>query len=116
MKVFHEVSGLLTYDNPLLLSDSTLRHQQIVQDEQDANFISRLHSGRLNIVPWPIIESKSFYNLFFALRKRLDQQVLTHPAAGEFLLTLKTLMAKLKVSINCHPSQFSDVHFVHLGK
>ncbi|KAK0446849.1 hypothetical protein EV421DRAFT_1707267 [Armillaria borealis] len=74
------------------------RYQQIVQDEQDANFISRLHSGRLNIVPWPIIESKSFYSLFLLLRKQLDQQVLTHPAAGEFLLTLKTLMVKLKAN------------------
>lgn len=71
--------------------------QKIVQDEQDANFISRLHAGQLNIVPWPVIESKQFYSLFPALKRRLDQQQITHQTAGEFLHTLKTLMAKLKV-------------------
>jgi hypothetical protein len=76
----------------------SLKFQKIVQDEQDANFISKLHGGKLDIVPWPVIESRQFYNLFPVLKRRLDQQQVTHPAAGEFLLTLKTLMAKLKVS------------------
>lgn len=76
----------------------SLKFRKIVQDEQDANFISRLHAGKLDIIPWPVIESKQFYTLFPALKKRLDQQPVTHPAAGEFLHTLKTLMAKLKVS------------------
>jgi len=68
-----------------------------VQQEQDANFISRLHGGKLNIIPWPVIESKNFYKLFAALKKRLDLQNISHPTAGEFLHTIKTLMAKLKV-------------------
>ncbi|KAK0446846.1 hypothetical protein EV421DRAFT_1707226 [Armillaria borealis] len=92
------IKDVTDIDKAEIVKEFSTKFQQIVQDEQDANFISRLHSGRLNIVPWPIIESKSFYSLFFALRKRLDQQVLTHPAAGEFLLTLKTLMAKLKAN------------------
>ncbi|KAK0217807.1 hypothetical protein IW262DRAFT_1560097, partial [Armillaria fumosa] len=92
------IKDVTDIDKAEIVKEFSAKFQQIVQDEQDANFISRLHSGRLNIVPWPIIESKSFYSLFFALRKRLDQQVLTHPAAGEFLLTLKTLMAKLKAN------------------
>ncbi|KAE9406917.1 hypothetical protein BT96DRAFT_954710 [Gymnopus androsaceus JB14] len=71
---------------------------KIVQDEQDANFISRLHAGRLNIIPWPVIESKQFYTLYPVLKGRLDKQVITHPTAGEFLQTLKTMMAKLKAN------------------
>jgi hypothetical protein len=76
--------------------------QKIVQEEQDANFISRLHAGQLNIVTWPVIESRQFYALFPMLKKRLDRQEVTHQTAGEFLHTLKTLMAKLKVGVLLH--------------
>lgn len=68
-----------------------------MHQEQDANFISRLHAGKLDIIPWPVIESRDFYRLFGTLKKRLDLQKTSHPAAGEFLHTIKTLMAKLKV-------------------
>ena len=73
------------------------KFQQIVQDEQDGNFITRLHGGKLNIIPWPVIASPQFYTLFPVLARRLEQQKPTHPSAGAFLYTLKTLMAKLKV-------------------
>ncbi|KAL4072312.1 hypothetical protein J3A83DRAFT_4188311 [Scleroderma citrinum] len=77
----------------------SLKFQKIVQDEQEANFISCLHTGRLSIIPWPVIESREFYQLFPALKKCLDQQVVTHRAAGEFLHVMKTLMAKLKLTV-----------------
>jgi hypothetical protein len=85
----------------LTLSRFSLKFQKIVQDEQDANFITRLHAGKLQIIPWPVIESREFYKLFAALKRKLDQQPTSHHTAGEFLHTLKTLMAKLKV---CLPS------------
>ena len=75
----------------------SLKFQKIVQDEQDANFISHLHGGKLQIIPWPVIASEDFYTLFIELKKKLDQQLASHHTAGEFLHTLKTLMAKLKV-------------------
>ena len=81
----------------LTVSRFSLKFQRIVQEEQDANFISRLHAGKLQIIPWPVIESREFYKLFSALKKKLDQQSTTHHTAGEFFHTLKTLMAKLKV-------------------
>ena len=81
----------------------SLKFQKIVQDEQDANFITRLHAGKLQIIPWPVIESKEFYKLFSALKRKLDQQSTSHHTAGEFLHTLKTLMAKLKV---CLPTYY----------
>lgn len=68
-----------------------------MEQEQDANFISRLHGGKLKIIPWPVIESKGFYKLFSTLKKLLDLQKTSHTTASEFLLTIKTLMAKLKV-------------------
>ena len=81
----------------LTASRFLLKFQRIVQDERDANFISRLHAGKLQIIPWPVIESREFYKLFSALKRKLDQQSTFHYTAGEFLRTLKTLMAKLKV-------------------
>lgn len=83
----------------IILSRFHLKFQQIVQAEQAMNFITRLHRNRLDIVPWPVIESKQFYTLFKAIKRRLDQQAFTHSGGAVFLQTMKTLMAKLKV---CH--------------
>ena len=77
----------------------SLKFQKIVQEEQEANFITRLHGGKLDIIPWPVIESKQFYQLFQSLKKRLDKQVVTHATGGEFLHMTKTLMAKLKARL-----------------
>jgi hypothetical protein len=82
---------------PYIFSRFSLKFKKIVQDEQDANFITKLHHGKLDIIPWPVIGSKQFYSLFTTIQKRLDQQEVTHRTASEFLQTLKTLMAKLKV-------------------
>ena len=51
------------------------------------------------IIPWPVIESKEFYKSFTILKRQLDLQKVSYPTAGEFLHTIKMLMAKLKV---CH--------------
>lgn len=48
-------------------------------------------------MPWPMIESGQFYQLFETIKNRLDEQKVSHPTAGGFLLTIKTLMAKLMV-------------------
>jgi hypothetical protein len=76
----------------------SLKFQKIVEKEQDQNFISRLHRGRIQIIPWPVINSPSFYSLFRHLRQHLDRQEFTHGSGGAFLHSLKTLMAKIKVS------------------
>ena len=80
----------------MLVPRFRLKFRGIVKEEQKANFITRLHRGKLDIIPWPVIESREFYKLLSALKKRLDQQSISHPVAGEFLHTIKTLMAKLK--------------------
>ncbi|KAF8261846.1 hypothetical protein EI94DRAFT_1705222 [Lactarius quietus] len=82
----------------MLRSAFSLKFQKIVENERDSNFITRLHTGKLNIIPWPLIESEGFYHLFRRVKKTLDQQPTSHHTAGEFLLTLKTLMAKLKAN------------------
>ncbi|KAJ7117678.1 hypothetical protein C8R44DRAFT_199862 [Mycena epipterygia] len=92
------IKDVVDSDELEIVREFSTKFQKIVEDEQDANFISRLHAGQLDIIPWPVIESKQFYALFPTLKKTLDQQEVTHPTAGEFLHTLKTLMAKLKAN------------------
>ncbi|KAG8962040.1 hypothetical protein FRC05_005627 [Tulasnella sp. 425] len=72
------------------------KFSQIVSKEQATNFISVLHDGQLTVIPWSVIQSKEFYALFSKLRSLLFNQTSTHGTAGEFLITLKTLMAKMK--------------------
>ncbi|KAI9443933.1 hypothetical protein H4582DRAFT_2125919, partial [Lactarius indigo] len=90
------IKDVLEPDTVEISREFSLKFQQIVQQEQDANFISRLHGGKLDIIPFPVIKSREFYKLFATLKRRLDLQKISHPAAGEFLYTIKTLMAKLK--------------------
>jgi hypothetical protein len=73
------------------------KFQSIIQQKCGENFISKLHRGKLDIIPWPFIESSWFYDLFGVLKNRFDRQPITHQRAGTFLVVLKMLMAKLKV-------------------
>jgi len=73
------------------------KFRQIVRDEGVDNFISKLHRGKLDVMPWPVIQSAQFYRLFGSLKTRLEKQPVTHKSAGGFLCVLKMLMAKLKV-------------------
>ena len=50
--------------------------------------------------------------LFPTIQKRLDQQEVTHKTASEFLQTLKTLMAKLKVGYQFFDEYESDLFFL----
>ncbi len=77
---------------------------QIVLKEQSANFLTKLHDGDVAVIPWSVIESPQFYSLFTKLGRRLMKRPTTHASAGEFLMTLKALMAELKV---CLSSWFS---------
>lgn len=69
----------------------TLSHGKILHPS-----LGRQHDYTYNR---PVIESRDFYKLFPTLKRRLDQQDVTHKAAGEFLHLMKTLMAKLKVRL-----------------
>jgi len=92
-----------------LTADATIRSyvsrfhqkfQRIVRQEKGENFISKLHRGKLDMIPWPVIESKRFYEMFGALKLRLDRKPVIHKHAGTFVGDLKMLMAKLKVRVS----------------
>ncbi|KAF5362170.1 hypothetical protein D9756_002248 [Leucocoprinus leucothites] len=92
------IKDVVESDKREVVREFSLKFQKIVSEEQTANFITRLHAGRLDIIPWPVIESDKFYTYFSTLKRRLYSQAITHPSAGEFLHTLKILMAKLKAN------------------
>ncbi|KAH8114634.1 hypothetical protein DFH11DRAFT_1508479 [Phellopilus nigrolimitatus] len=92
------IKDVVDSDRIEIAREFKLKLHRIVQEEQASNFISRLYRGRLNIIPWPVIESRQFYTLFTTLKQHLDNQSPTHEGAGTFLLKLKMLMAKLKTN------------------
>ncbi|KAH8094847.1 hypothetical protein BXZ70DRAFT_339404 [Cristinia sonorae] len=92
------IKDVVDSDKREITKEFRLKFQSIVAVEQGSNFITRLHGGKLTIVPWPVIESRQFYTLYPAMKKMLDAQEITHPKAGIFLQTMKTLMAKLRAN------------------
>ena len=75
----------------------SLKLRQMVLDEAGDNFIIKLHRGKLDIIPWPVIQSAQFYRMIGSLKTRLEKQPVNHKSAGDFLRVLKWLMARLKV-------------------
>ncbi|KEP46676.1 putative cytochrome P450 family protein, partial [Rhizoctonia solani 123E] len=92
------IKDVTNADSKDIVKEFSLKFQAIVEKERDQNFISRLHRGKIQIIPWPVINSPGFYTLFNSLHRRLDQQPFTHTSGGAFLHNLKTLMAKIKTS------------------
>ncbi|PVF92927.1 hypothetical protein CPB86DRAFT_144289 [Serendipita vermifera] len=92
------IKDVIDSDTKEIVNEFQQKFQKIVQEERGDNFITKLHKGKLDIIPWPVIESSRFYDYFGALKLRLDRQALTHKHAGAFLATLKMLMAKLKAN------------------
>ncbi|KAF8321130.1 hypothetical protein DL93DRAFT_2224184 [Clavulina sp. PMI_390] len=92
------IKDVIDADSDEIVNEFFGKFQRIVHDEQEDNFITKLHGGKLDIIPWPVIQSQDFYNLMVTLKDRLDFEDSTHGNASMFLRTLKTFMAKLKAS------------------
>ncbi|KAI5122456.1 hypothetical protein M0805_008767 [Coniferiporia weirii] len=92
------IKDVVDSDRVEIAREFELKLHRIVEEEQASNFISRLYRGRLNIIPWPVIESRQFYTLFSTLKRHLDKQSATHEGGGTFLQKMKMLMAKLKTN------------------
>ncbi|KAI0250862.1 hypothetical protein BJV78DRAFT_1127282, partial [Lactifluus subvellereus] len=92
------IKDIIDSDRTEVTRELSLKFRKMVLDEGEANFITRLHRGKLQIIPWPVIDSKGFYKPFTTLKKELDCQPTSHSTAGKFLHTLKILMAKLNAN------------------
>ncbi|KAI0295672.1 hypothetical protein B0F90DRAFT_1820352 [Multifurca ochricompacta] len=89
------IKDVIASDKADITKEFSHKFQKIVKEEQYSNFVTRLHAGNSKIIPWPLIESREFYRLFRTVKKMLGQQPIVHHTAGEFLYTLRILMAKL---------------------
>ncbi|CAE6454443.1 unnamed protein product [Rhizoctonia solani] len=96
------IKDVTNADTDGIKKEFSLKFGEIVQMERDKNFISRLHRGKIQIIPWPVINSLEFYSLFNAVLKRLEMQSFTHQTGGAFLLKLKSLMVDIKASCCRH--------------
>ncbi|KAG8733017.1 hypothetical protein FRC11_009235 [Ceratobasidium sp. 423] len=85
-------------DSKDIVREFSLKFQAIVDQERGQNFVTRLHRGRIQIVPWPVVNSPAFYNLYDRLHQRLDQEPFTHGSGGAFLRSLKALMAMVNTT------------------
>ncbi|KAG8915780.1 hypothetical protein FRC00_014367 [Tulasnella sp. 408] len=89
------IKDVVNADKQEIVKEFGSKFNEIVQREQGDNFITVLHNNQISVMPWDVIESKAFYTRFAKLGKLLFKQHPTHANAGQFLFTLKTLMAKL---------------------
>ncbi|KAG8903434.1 hypothetical protein FRB99_003283 [Tulasnella sp. 403] len=90
------IKDVVDGDKNEIVKEFTSKFSRIVSIEKADNFITVLHDSQLTVIPWNVIQSREFYSLFSRLSYHLFEQETTHRTAGEFLITLKTLMAKLK--------------------
>ncbi|KAF8607194.1 hypothetical protein BDV93DRAFT_552935 [Ceratobasidium sp. AG-I] len=81
-----------------ITNEVSLKFQEMIEKEKEQNFITRLYRGRLDVIPWPVINSPGFYTMFRWLQQKLDRQEFTHGTARVFLHSFKTLMAKINTS------------------
>jgi hypothetical protein len=91
------IKDVISSDAPEIVREFSSKFRRIVTAEQESNFITRLHRGKLNIVAWPVIQDARFYTSYGSLKKQLLQSPVTHKRASVFLQTLKVLQAKIKV-------------------
>ncbi|KZT36298.1 hypothetical protein SISSUDRAFT_1007685 [Sistotremastrum suecicum HHB10207 ss-3] len=92
------VKDVAEHDKSEIVKEFQEKFQRIVMEEQESNFMTRLHSGNITIIPWPLIETEQFYAMFNRIRKEFFAHPITHPNGSRFLETLKMLMAKLKIN------------------
>ncbi|GES75141.1 hypothetical protein GLOIN_2v1781568 [Rhizophagus clarus] len=74
-----------------------LKLSQLVKEEGEDNFISRMYRGGLNIIPWPVFNDIAWFKQLSQIKKRLDEQETKYENARAFLHNTKVIMAKLMI-------------------
>ncbi|CAI2161648.1 17233_t:CDS:10, partial [Funneliformis geosporum] len=73
------------------------RFEQLVTEEGEDNFITKMYKGGLNIMPWPIFNDAAWFKALAEVKSILDEQETKYVNARIFLQNIKVIMAKLKV-------------------
>ncbi|KZT34134.1 hypothetical protein SISSUDRAFT_314112 [Sistotremastrum suecicum HHB10207 ss-3] len=66
------VKDVADADSDEIVQEFGDKFQRIVMDEQESNFITRLHNGNINIIPWPLIETEKFYTIFKQISRNAE--------------------------------------------
>ncbi|GBB83177.1 hypothetical protein RclHR1_00010059 [Rhizophagus clarus] len=74
-----------------------LKLTQLVKEEGEDNFITRMYKGGLNITPWPVFNESAWFKKLLKIKQRLDKQETKYENARTFLQNTKVIMAKLKI-------------------
>ncbi|CAE6478109.1 unnamed protein product [Rhizoctonia solani] len=91
--VINDISSPNTY---IAVKEFSHDLHKLVQEKDERGVISTLHHGGVQIMPWPNIDTKGFYNMIAHLRDDLVQQQPTYPVSN-LAHSMKVLLAKIKV-------------------
>jgi len=84
-------------DKEDIVKEFKSKFSQLVADEGEDNFISRMYKGGLDIIPWPMFNDASWFKTLSKVNKNLNDQEPRYENARNFLQNTKVIMAKLKI-------------------
>ncbi|CAG8438296.1 8032_t:CDS:10 [Funneliformis caledonium] len=67
------------------------KFSQLVSEEGEDNFISRMYKGGLDIIPWPMFNDAAWFKTLSIVNKKLDKQEAKYENARTFLQIQKLL-------------------------
>ncbi|CAI2161360.1 13694_t:CDS:10 [Funneliformis geosporum] len=84
-------------DKEDIVKEFKSKFSQLVAEEGEDNFISRMYKGGLDIIPWPMFNDASWFKTLSKVNKNLNNQEPRYENARNFLRNTKVIMAKLKI-------------------
>ncbi|GBC07438.1 hypothetical protein RclHR1_07470003 [Rhizophagus clarus] len=84
-------------DREDIVKEFKSKFTQLVSEEGEDNFISRMYKGGLDIIPWPMFNDVAWFKTLSKVNKKLDKQEAKYENARTFLQNTKVIMAKLKI-------------------
>ncbi|CAB5351424.1 unnamed protein product [Rhizophagus irregularis] len=84
-------------DREDIVREFKIKFSQLVSEEGEDNFISRMYKGGLDIIPWPMFNDAAWFKTLSKVNKKLDKQEAKYENARTFLQNTKVIMAKLKI-------------------
>ncbi|CAB5351468.1 unnamed protein product [Rhizophagus irregularis] len=84
-------------DREDIVREFMIKFSQLVSEEGEDNFISRMYKGGLEVIPWPMFNDASWFKTLSGVNKKLEKQEAKYENARTFLQNTKVTMAKLKI-------------------
>ncbi|PKY22475.1 hypothetical protein RhiirB3_503321, partial [Rhizophagus irregularis] len=86
-------------DREDIVREFMIKFSQLVSEEGEDNFISRMYKGGLEVIPWPMFNDASWFKTLSGVNKKLEKQEAKYENARTFLQNTKVTMAKLKIRV-----------------